>query len=177
MRRILAVVAVTTHAHADGALDVHGRAEATDHAPYLELDPVLTTQLRGLGGIEDATRTTFSVGDVRGVVEGMWHENADGALPVLDLETRGWHAGVRLTRAFGRFRIGVGASLDDIDTRFGAGRYYDLGASLTRTFRLSRKRTAWLTLGVGRRTWLGDEPPPAGEADVFQVMLGFGLTF
>jgi len=73
-------------------------------------------------------------------------------------------------------RFGAGVSVAHVDTRFGSGSYVDLGLSLSRTVRLSRWMTAWISLSFGRRRWL-DSSPPAGEADATEAMLTIGTTF
>jgi hypothetical protein len=37
--------------------------------------------------------------------------------------------------------------------------------------------TAWIALSVGRRTWLGKEPPPGEIKEADAVMLSIGTTF
>jgi hypothetical protein len=53
--------------------------------------------------------------------------------------------------------------------------YYEVGAALTRSFQLFGK-ASWLSLSLGKRQWIGAEPPP-GESNGWQLMLGFGFAF
>jgi hypothetical protein len=175
----LGLVAGAPPVRGDDGLEVRARSELLDPGPRLELDPVLPPLLVGLGATAQVDRTELRIGaDTRVVLEGVrWIHDDAAALPHVDLPARGWRAAVRLSRDLGFAHLEAGASLDEVDSRFGSGRHVDLGLSIRRTFRLSRWMTAWISLGVGRRRWLGDEPPPAGESDATSVMLRVGTTF
>ncbi len=138
----------------------------------LHLDPVVLPSTAGLGAkAEVHEQTTISLGRRTWVeLESMRWSNE------LDVPERGWHGGVRLVHDVGPFVVSVGAELHGIDRRYSSGSYYDLGVTIGKTKQLSRWNTAWIALGIGRRTWFGKEPP-VGEANGEQVMLSVGTTF
>ncbi|MDB4960144.1 MAG: hypothetical protein JWP01_143 [Myxococcales bacterium] len=49
------------------------------------------------------------------------------------------------------------------------------GVSVSRTVRLSRWMTGWISLDVGRQEWIDRAPP--GEADSTTLALSIGTTF
>lgn len=165
-------------ARADEALEAHESADPPRAGRWLELDPTLRPRLEGLGAVEERHRSELRLGPrTRAVLEGSWWANEDdGPLPVLDLPARGWRAALRLSHDFGFARLDANAGVSHVDMRFGSGSYVELGISLGRTFRLSRWMTGWISLGIGRRQWLGDQPP-AAESDATEVMLRIGTTF
>jgi hypothetical protein len=175
----LGLVAGAPTARGDGEVEVREGGALLEPGPRLELDPVLPPLLQGLGATEEADRAELRIGaDTRVLLEGVrWIHDDAAALPHVDLPARGWRAAVRLSHDLGFARVEAGASLNEVDSRFGSGRYVDLGLSIRRTFRLSRWMTAWISLGVGRRRWLGAGQPPAGESDATEVMLRVGTTF
>jgi hypothetical protein len=174
-----ALLAAARPARADEAVE----AQATDEEPrggrWLELDPTLRLRLEGLGALEETDRRELRLGRrTRVVLEGTRWANEDGEpLPYIDLPARGWRTTLRISRDVGGgLRLGATASVNEVDSRFGSGAHVDIGLSLGRTFRLSRWMTGWISLGVGWRRWLGEEPP-AGEAGGTEAMLRIGTTF
>ncbi len=176
---ILVLLAGARSAWGDGGVEVRERGELLEPGPRLELDPVLPPLLQGLGATEEADGIELRIGaDTRVLLEGVrWIHDDAAAMPHVDLPARGWRAAVRLSHDLGFARLEAGASVNGVDSRFGNGRYVDVGISIRRTFRLSRWMTGWISLGAGRRQWLGDGPPPAGESDATEVMLRVGTTF
>jgi hypothetical protein len=181
MRSVLVLLATSTPAFADDAL--HARVEAEAEKTWLDLDPVFAPQLEGLTvGEREVTERRYRI-DRETVLRlelDQWSNQGDRALPTFDVRGQGWHAGARLTRDLGFAIMTLGASLGDVDTQFGFGRYYDVGVSLIRTTKLSKGRRAWYGITAGRRKWLLDDDqvkPPAGEANALQVMLVLGFTF
>ena len=96
----------------------------------------------------------------------------------LDVPSQSWEVSLRLSRNLGFAHLDVGATLGEAQSRLlgdgaydpnadagglGTGRrpsmrarYYEVGAALTRTKRLSRWMTGWISLSVSARKWLGD---------------------
>ncbi|HTL35835.1 MAG TPA: hypothetical protein VL326_22050 [Kofleriaceae bacterium] len=180
MRRVaLVVVAVAARtAAADDGVAVHVKREAV-HEPYLTLDPMLRSNLEGLTATDERTATEVTIGDTHMILEGIASENVDRpdrGRVVEDVESRGWRAGVRITRKIGPFDFDAWAAAANVQTRYGSGTYRDVGVALTKRFSLSRWMKAWISLSVGSRTWLGGEPPP-GEANSTQATLSVGTTF
>jgi hypothetical protein len=180
---IVLLVGAVRAARADDATEVREGSTLAREGGWLELDPVLPPQLEGLGAVEDGERVELELGpDSRLVAEGTWWQNderargKDGApLPHIDVPGRGWGAGLRLSHDFGFAVLTWSGSMNHVDSRYGRGTYVDLGLSLTRKFKLSRWKTAWISLGVGWRQWAGQ--PPAGEAGSIGVGLTIGTTF
>jgi hypothetical protein len=146
--------------------------------PGLVLDPLLRSRLVGLGAVEDGERTELEIGPhTRLVLDGGWWSNddEDPRHPLIDSPGRGWEAGLRLSHGLGPVTIGASASVNQIDAQRERGRHVDVGLSLGRSVRLSRWMIGWVSLGIGRRRWLGDAPE--GESDASQVMLTIGTTF
>jgi hypothetical protein len=176
--RTALAIGVLARLVADAAADdlelVHISDDAEEHAlpaPVLVLDPVLRPNSEGLGDIDTHHRTTFDVpGSMQLVTDTVERYNE------LDVFTRGWRVEGWLHRDLGFARLSVGGAVENIQSRDVRGSYYELGAALTRVFRLSRWNTAWISLSIGKRKWLGTEPPP-GESDGTQVMLTIGTTF
>jgi hypothetical protein len=174
----LVVLLLASSAHADNALQARVEAEASKS--WLELDPVIEPRARA-GGLlvtnRRETRDTIAL-DARTALTLVLDEwaNKEGAVGYRDVRGQGWQASARLMRDLGWARFTITAAIGDVDTRYTRGRYTDVGASLLHVFRLSRKRTGWAGLTVGRRTWQGGEPPP-GEANGMQVMAVIGFTF
>ncbi|MBA2544358.1 MAG: hypothetical protein H0V17_32245 [Deltaproteobacteria bacterium] len=180
MRFVLVIALSGGTAFADDAL--HARVEAEAEKTWLDIDPVFAPQLEGLTvGEREVVEKRYKL-DRKTVLRlelDQWTNQGDRALPALDVRAQGWHASVRISRDLGFATLSLGASLADIDSQFGFGRYYEIGASLLRTVELSNGRKAWYGLTAGRRKWLvdDDQQPPAGEANAMQLMFVFGFTF
>jgi hypothetical protein len=163
-------------AHADNALQARVEAEAAKS--WLELDPVFEPRAAGLLVTNRReTRETIAL-DARTALTLVLDEwaNKEGAVGYRDVRGQGWQASARLTRDLGWAQLSFTAALGDVDTAYTRGRYIDVGVSLLRTFRLSRKRTGWVGVTAGRRVWQG-ERPPLGEANGIQIMAVLGFTF
>ncbi len=146
----------------------HERDAETE--PYLELDPVFRPNAEGLGTLETKHQKQYELLGARIVIDGVEHTNE------VDVPTRGWRAGLRISRDVGPVTVTAGMSVENVQSRYTRGTYREMGIAITKTFKLSRWNTAWISLSVGRRTWYGDQPPP-GEQDATQVMLSVGTTF
>ena len=192
MRALVLVVVLATPAHADEEL--HEHSSLLDKGPQLDLDPVFRPALEGLGAASETERKVVPIGKhARAVFEGTWWANADNDVTgqrAVDFESRGWRAGVRVERDLGFATLALHASLNHVDVdvpnmpRYelggtsgppGSGTYYDVGVALFRKWRLSRWMTAWISLDVGQRVWLGT--PPAGEQNDTRATLSIGTTF
>lgn len=92
-----------------------------------------------------------------------------------DPAANGWRASVALSRDVGFARLGVYATADRVDSRFERGTMFSAGIALTRTLRLSRWMTAWLSLSVGVYRWTGTSP--ADERSGAAAMVTLGTTF
>lgn len=95
----------------------------------------------------------------------------------LDVPLRAGCTGARLTRELGPLELDASASLGNLQTRYTKGYYYDVGVALTYRRKLSKWMTAWISLSIGRRTWLGDKPPLGEEKESTQLVLSVGTTF
>jgi hypothetical protein len=150
--------------------------------PWLHLDPVLPSSLENLGVTHDHQTVTRTLGpDTRIILDGSWW-SADPDLPTQgfaarDVAGQGWRTSLRGSRRLGPVEIGASAALEFVDGRYGRGTFAEVGLSVGKTVKLSRWMTAWISLSLGRRRWLGEGPPPAGEADATQIMLSIGTTF
>ncbi len=173
---VVLVAVVATPAHADDDLRVDdAAAEAAPPADSAWNEPVWRSQLEAFGAPEQVTGSRFGLGP-NGFVElagRLWsnEDDPDPMRPPMDLPGRGGTVTVRAGYDFGRLHLGASASLSEIDTALGAGRYADYGASLT----LELWGTAGISVGVGHRQWIGE--PPLGESDATQVMFSFGMSF
>jgi hypothetical protein len=177
LARICLVLAVAATVHADDGIRMRVEGE---HEPLLHIDPALRPKLEGLGAVEDTRETVVPIGaNARAVLEGAWWDNQDRDLrhPLTDVPGRGWRASLRLERQLGPLTFVLGATLADVDSRYGSGHYYDLGIGLGRVFKLSRWMTAWIMLTAGRRHWLTDRPIAGEPIDDTTVMLTIGTTF
>jgi hypothetical protein len=181
MRRAAWLVVIACGpAHADeDAPSVTLRArpswERTD-GPLLQLDD----KLLGTGATRHREVTLIRLGSrAQLLAEGQWWSGtrSPDALASHELEDveRGWRTGFELSYDLGPFRVGASAALGHTDGRFGRGTYQFAGVSIHRTFRLSRWMRAWISLGAGRRQWLGT--PPQNESNDSTIGLTIGTTF
>jgi hypothetical protein len=182
-------------AHADEATSVHESSlldKGTD--PLLHIDPIALPSGAGLGRVEDVhERTMMQLGDhTWAELEGVhWTNQEVDRRFTSDLSTpeRGWTASLRLSHDFGPFeasvlgRVGelesqqsqLAARMDEDHRKYKPARYYEVGVTIGKAKKLSRWKTAWIALTLGRRAWIGQ--PPTGEKDASQVMLSIGTTF
>jgi hypothetical protein len=184
----LVLLVSTNVAHAEEPIAVREGLTRETNEQFLQLDSALssldTTLRSNTEGFEaDVNRETFdfSIGaDTRARIESSAWTN-----PLV--AGHGWGASLRMVHDFKVIQIGVEASLQRVDSgaveapvgKHGTGvhaSYVYLGAVVTKTFRLSKKRKAWFSLSVGKRQWLGDEQPP-GEVNDVAGFLSFGFTF
>jgi hypothetical protein len=173
---VLAARAALAHADDVNSIHLSERAEravlpeAVLHSDFV-FDPVVQPSGDGLGDSDVHHRRLFELpAGVQLMTDAVERRNT------VDLPTRGWRAGAWLHKDLGFAVLSVGGSIENIESRDLRGTYREIGAAITRTFQLANKRVAWLSLSIGQRTWLGDKLPP-GEANGFQLMLGFGFTF
>jgi hypothetical protein len=176
--RVALVLLVAAPAHADDALSARAHAEQT--TPLLVFDPLPPPALHGATAIEAHDDTTYQFDARTSLALAGTHWSASEMLDhpehtAFDLPARGWGASARLRRTIGSFVLEAGGAYDHVDSRYGSGSYVDLGLALTRYFHLSRWMTAWISIGIGNRIWLGQ--PPAGESNATQVRLSIGTTF
>jgi hypothetical protein len=166
MRWTAGLLLVPALAHADDGIELHARGE---QPPILVLDPTLASRFESLHADEQRDHAVVPVGrGVDAILDNTSWVNDD-------VVERGWRAAAGLTRDFGVARLTATASWNGVDGWLGGGRYVDLTIALTRTFKLSRWMTAWISLSVGVRSWTGTPPP--GERNGAAVMLGVGTTF
>jgi hypothetical protein len=179
------VLLVLTHvARADEPIELHDGLTREPTGPLLHVDSALVN-------VEAALRS-----NTEGFEADVEHERFDfslGAHTRARLESsawtgplvngNGWGATLRLVHDFKVIQVGVEASFQRVDSgsvradgKAVHGSYLFVGATVSRTHRLSKWMTAWIALSVGRRTWLGNELPP-GEADDTAAMLSIGTTF
>ena len=181
----------TNVARADEPIGVHEGLTRDATGPLLRVDTALdnldTTLRSNTEGYEaDVKRETFDF--ALGARTRARVESSAWTNPLLG--GRGWGASFRLSHDFKVVQVGLEAAFHRVDS--GAvesdpsnGKansvhrsYVFLGASVARTWRVSKQNTMWLSLSVGRRIWLNkDQPPPPGEADDTVGILGFGFTF
>lgn len=165
---------------ADEVVRAHVTRErnAGDAAPLLSLDPVVASRLEGIAKEQRHEATTITYAKTSLVLESIEAANIDREDKVaLDVPLRAWRVGARLSRKLGPLELEATASLGSLQSRYTEGDYYDIGAALTYRRKLSHWMTAWISLRVGRRTWLGDKPPDGEVKQSEQVMLSVGTTF
>lgn len=168
----LVVLSLPAMVHADEATSV--TAELLHHdEPLLHLDPTIQPQRIGLPeNIDVAEQTTIALGKRTWVeLQGLRYTNESVTTE------RAWTASLRLAHDLGPFTVIAHATLGGVDSRYERGGYYDVGLTIGATKRLSRWMTAWIALSVGRRVWLGKEPPPGEVKESTAVMLTIGTTF
>ncbi len=182
MRRLAIVGLVGAGlARADDAVELHDTAEPPGGltrdpvGPLLKLDSPLRAHAEGsLAQDVDSDvageHVDLSLGrDTRARVESAaWSNELFGA--------QGWSAGLHLVHDFHVIQVGVGASVNRVDSIDVHQSYALLGVTLSRTFRLSRWMTGWVSLSLGQRRWLGGQPPEH-DPDDNAGMLSFGTTF
>lgn len=177
---MLALSLAAGAARADDAPAVRESAETPGAQPWLHLDPDVLLDLRPLGAAEMTDHATFGLGS-RGrlALTGSSWSNEDANLDgraAIDLVARGWNVRAQLVYDLGPFDVRAWSELANVDYNVGRGYYLDAGVSIGRTKRLSRWTTAWISLGLVHRRWLGDEQP-LGESDDTQLRLSLGFTF
>lgn len=186
---IVVLLASTAVAHADEPLELHDglTRDPTDPLLHVErtlrnLETLMRSNTEGFEADVKRERYDFSIGArTRATIESSAWEN-----PLL--AGNGWGASLRLVHDFKVIQIGVEASIQRVDSgaveaapgTHGKGvhrSYTFVGVSVSKTKRLSKWMTAWISLTVGRRKWLGDQPLPPGESDDTAGMLSIGTTF
>lgn len=168
MRRAAWLVLVPAIAGADDTVDLHAHASEKD-VPILVLDPALTSRFESVHADEQTAHAIVPVGrGVDAILENTTWTNDD-------LAQRGWRSAAGLTRDFGVARLTATAAYGGTDGWIGGGRYVDLTIALTRTFKLSRWMTGFISLSLGVRSWQGTPPP--GESNGASAMLSVGTTF
>ena len=158
------------------------RRIAEQQEPMLHLE--LPTNVEGIGGTQDSASSIWELGPrARLQAEGTWWrsgfapDHLGGLDPSshLDNVARGWRAGAQLTYDLGPFKIGAYVSAGHVDSRLETGTYHLVGIAIFKTFRLSKWMHAWISLGAGVKTWVGQPPP--GEQNDATVTLSIGTTF
>jgi hypothetical protein len=163
-------------ARADAPITVEETAEVAEEAneapPLLRFDPTLRVAIERLD--QHTTRLVLSP-DAELHVTGAWRsvdpheEHAD------DVRARMWRASAGGSYDLGWARVGAHAHYEQVDNEFGRGRSVEVGVGITRTFRVSRTMTGFVSLSLGQQRWLGR--PLSGEFDATQVMLRVGLRW
>lgn len=166
MRWSAGLLLVPALAHGDDGIELRAR---TEQPPILVLDPTLTSRFESIHADEDEVHAVLPVG--RGV--DVILDNTTWSNP--EIVERGWRTAAGLTRDFGVARLTAMASYNRVDGWLGGGRYVDLSIALSRTFKLSRWMTAWISLSISVRNWTGTPPP--GERNGAAAMLSVGTTF
>lgn len=178
MRRSAALVLLVARiAHADEATELHEDSTVPEaltrdpHAPLLSLDPFLRSNVEGFEADVKTERKDFALGpNTRARIESEAWTN-----PMLG--GAGWGATARLAYNFHGLQFGFEAGYHRVDGQLTHGGYRFLGFSIAKTFKLSKWMTAWISLTVGQRQWLGDRGPPTGETNDTSAMLSIGTTF
>lgn len=175
MRGVLIVLVLARPARADEPTELHDDAaphegltrDAT--GPLLHLEPLLRPDVESFVKDREAHTANLDLGPIaRANIEASaWR----GEL----FDSTGWSGTIRLTRTFYGFQIGFEASMNRVDSALTHGTYRLVGLSIMRTKKLSRWMTAWISLTVGKRTWVGTPPP--GEVNDTAAMLSIGTTF
>ncbi len=164
--------------------DVRALATSRDVEPWLQLDPtiaILPAGVESFAAARDAKTTSLALGPkTRASLLGQSWSSVERDVIVAGergLPGRGWRAGAELAHDFGVVQLRLSVAEGQVDGRYGRGRYRETSISLGKTHRFSRWVTGWVMLSAGRRTWIGEHPPPPGESDATQVMLSLGFTF
>jgi hypothetical protein len=174
---LLAVtIAGVTSVSADPAitLDWEPSAPALELDPTLGLDPVLRTELEGIGAETiDVLDTRYALGarTHAAIHTTLWSNDRDVAAEGWTVDARvsrdlGWNISLVLDASLAR-AIG-GLERDN-------GTYASVSVALVRLFHLAHKRVAWISLGIEKSTWFGDASTrlPGGTV----VGLHAGFTF
>jgi hypothetical protein len=163
-------------ARADAPITVEESAEHPDDAneapPLLRFDPTLRVAIERL---DQHTSRIVPSPHTELHVTGAWRSVDPERERGEDVRARMWRASAGGSYDLGWARIGAHASYEQIDNDFGRGRSVDVGVGITRTFRVSRTMTGFVSLSLGQQRWLGRPLP--GEFDATQVMLRVGLRW
>jgi hypothetical protein len=154
------------------------RLREEDAGPQLVIDPVLMRDLSNLGGHRTRERVRYQLGPLTftGEAETWQVDDHTPETPPIDLPGRGWSLGTRFAAQLpGGLTLEGVASIQRDDSAYGSGTHRDLGLAIRKAHRFSRWTTAWIQLGIGRRTWSGQ--PPAGEKNATTVGISIGGTF
>jgi hypothetical protein len=171
----LIALACVTPAHAD-------EPEAPVEAPgpgWLELDPAFTAN-RGIGAVEEHDGVRLRLGPRTSVaLDGSWWQNQDDRLSgadfrgaQIDVDERGWRAGLHVMHDFGFAQLVAGVSVSHVEHVFGRGRYATVSLALRKTWKLSRWTTLWLEIGGGVQSFFGERPETRQEAAAMTLRLG-----
>jgi hypothetical protein len=172
----VAGILVSGWARADDAASV----TATERSPLLHpdddamlrIDPMFAPVFRGIVNVDEATLARIDA-SAHSVIE----VDVARISAERDVRERGWSVGVRVVHDFGWFSGVLSARLENTDSRYAGGTYYDVGFTLAKSKQLSRWKTAWISLSIGKRHWFGDNPPPGETKDSAGAMLSIGTTF
>lgn len=159
-----------SRAHADDATELHEGLTREPTGPLLQIESMLRSNPEGFDALVKHESVDFELGPrtrARALANAWTNPLFNG---------EGWGTTLRLVHDFKVIQFSVEAGYQRVDSTFAHGGYAFVGLSLTRTLRLSKWMTAWISLSVGKRRWLGQQPPP-GEADDTAVMLNLGTTF
>lgn len=180
-----------TRAHADdlstSLVERYGATEPNE--PGLVLDPMFRPGIETVGMKEIHHEARYDLFGTQIALDGFERFSER------DTFTRGYRAGLTLSRDLGFARLTAGIAIDSLQSsnmvvgmsdptaqnperaqRYGSATYIERGIALTRTHKFNRWNTAWISLSLTQRSWVGDKPPP-GEQDSTQVMLSVGTTF
>jgi hypothetical protein len=174
---LLTLCAGVAHGDDEDGGEVRESAGLAEDHGWLDFDPVLSSRLEGVGATQHVDDMTVRLGpDLVAHLEGAnWSSEDEPWRPELDLPTRGWRTALRVSRDLGFARLEGQAAVVDYDDTLARGRYLEAGIAVVKTFKLSRWMRAWISIGVGRKVWLGDAPD--GESNDVTLGLSLGTTF
>jgi hypothetical protein len=183
VRCLIALALLAIEAEADDettGITIRAPERWQNGGPLLDSSPRATPNVKGLGVSETTFARIVERGPARVAVRGSSWTCEQALLHApgvhLDVPARGWETGLDLSYDLGPFRLGGHLTQGFVDSAYARGAYRDVGISISRTFTLSRWMHAWISLGVSRRNWLDEKPPP-GETEGTTLMLSVGTTF
>ncbi|HEY5925053.1 MAG TPA: hypothetical protein VIV11_25400, partial [Kofleriaceae bacterium] len=174
VRRCAAILVLSSGiAHGDETTSLREglTRDPTEPMLHLDIDTALRSNVEGFEADVKTEHVDLDIGPrTRARVE-----STAWTSPLFSSE--GWSASLRIVHDFKVVQVGVEAGYHRVDSASTRGSYRMVGVSLTRVQKLSKWMTAWLSLSVGQRKWLGEHGPPPGEADDTAFMLSLGTTF
>lgn len=181
VRGVVLVLVLAGIAHADEPTELHEGLTRDATGPLLHIENALRPQAQGFDSDVRSDQIDLDVGPHTRVQfeSSAWARYEDGipkGWTTSLFGAEGWSSTLRIVHDFKVIQVGFEASYNRVDSSYAHGSYALVGISLTKTKRLSRWMTAWLSLSLGYQRWLGEGAPP-GEQNGAAGMLTIGTTF
>jgi hypothetical protein len=175
-----ALAIVATVAHADEPKETVEAREDVDSAPQDEDAPILRFDASLFGvGIEryDEQITELALTPSFEVSTRVAWQRALDPMAIARGESelvRGWRAGVAASYA-GWARITAHGTYEHVENELSRAAHVSVGVDVTRTFRVSKNVTGFVSLSLGHIKWRGT--PPLGAFDATRAMLSAGFRW